>query len=389
MTSTSSEDESGQVKHAASMLMQAVQNLVTMPADRSAVSSSSSRRRRRKRLRTQLTDQDENCNANEPGPSGVNLYQQPITDKFVTGHNSQLGNHTGGSHLARRLTTQTYRGNDGVVTQQTRDSPTMSSRRVQGQGRDLQSYAYPNASRPSGSDLAEPRIQRIRQLADRESTQGSSLQLPSRTPQRIANATVSVQQGPVMQVQRPRDFIAQKPTSSAGLGEHKRLFGFQPSKQYTKSYKGKGSATRPAVSKLSCWKKKSFCLSHCQQTLKPTPQEKISLAKIGLETKSLVFSLEGNAHHVHSVITKEWPVLERCGGYTLLRLAENSHSLVEIEPPLSGHINVQFLKAILNNATLYIRPLQRSIEYVDMQEFYSLEVCICIIASYILLLDSR
>ena len=154
MASTSSEDESGQVKHAASMLMQAVQNLVTMPADRSAVSSSSSRRRRRKRLRTQLTDQDENCNANEPGPSGVNLYQQPITDdKFVTGHSSQLGNHTGGSHLARRLTTQTYRGNDGVVTQQTRDSPTLSSRRVQGQGRDLQSYAYPNASRPSGSDF--------------------------------------------------------------------------------------------------------------------------------------------------------------------------------------------------------------------------------------------
>ena len=70
---------------------------------------------------------------------------------------------------------------------------------------------------------------------------------------------------------------------------------------------------------------------------------------MGLETKCLVFSLEGNVHHVHhvhSVIMKEWPVLENCGGYTLLRLAENSHSLVEIEPPLSGHINVQFLKAM-------------------------------------------
>jgi len=74
------------------------------------------------------------------------------------------------------------------------------------------------------------------------------------------------------------------------------------------------------------------------------------------------------------LILNEWPVLENCGGYTLLRLAENSHSLVEIEPPLSGHISVQFLKSILNNATLYIRPLQRSIEFADMQEFYSLEV---------------
>jgi len=108
--------------------------------------------------------------------------------------------------------------------------------------------------------------------------------------------------------------------------------------------------------------------------LKPTPQEKITLAKIGLETKCLVFSLEGNAHHVHNVIMKEWPVLENCGGYTLLRLAENSHSLVEIEPPLSGHINVQFLKTILNNATLYIRPLQYNICYEDMQQFCTVEV---------------
>ena len=120
---------------------------------------------------------------------------------------------------------------------------------------------------------------------------------------------------------------------------------------------------------------KSFCLSDCQQTLKPTPQEKISLAKMGHETKCLVFSLEGNVHHVHSVIIKEWPVLGNCGGYTLLRLKENSHSLVEIEPPLSGHINVQFLKAILNNAILYIRPLQRSIQFADMEEFHSAEVC--------------
>ena len=79
------------------------------------------------------------------------------------------------------------------------------------------------------------------------------------------------------------DFHCPKLTSLA-LGEHKQLFGFQPSKQHTKSYNGKASATRPVI-KHSCWKKKSFCLTDCQQTLKPTPQEKINLAKIGLETR--------------------------------------------------------------------------------------------------------
>ena len=51
------------------------------------------------------------------------------------------------------------------------------------------------------------------------------------------------------------------------------------------------------------------------------------------------------------------------------------HTLIEIEPPLSGHISVQFLKAILNNATLYIRPLQCSICYDDMKQLSPLQVC--------------
>ncbi len=51
----------------------------------------------------------------------------------------------------------------------------------------------------------------------------------------------------------------------------------------------------------------------------------------GLTTKTLQFEVEGTAHHVHNIIVREYPVLEDCGGYTLLRLAENSYNLVEIE----------------------------------------------------------
>jgi len=72
---------------------------------------------------------------------------------------------------------------------------------------------------------------------------------------------------------------------------------------------------------------------------------------------------------VHDVISTEFPILEECGGYTLLRLAENSHNLVEIEEPLDGLISVEYLKQILNNAVLYIRPLQRSIGPEEMQQF--------------------
>ena len=59
MTTNSSEDEFGQVKHAASMLMKAVQDFVNMPGTSSGASSSSNKGRHRKCLRT---DQEENCN---------------------------------------------------------------------------------------------------------------------------------------------------------------------------------------------------------------------------------------------------------------------------------------------------------------------------------------
>ena len=149
----------------------------------------------------------------------------------------------------------------------------------------------------------------------------------------------------------------------AGLSEHRKLFraGFQPSKIYNHKPKGKGpSSGKPPLKKvkqISYWKKNSMCLADCHQTVKPTPQERIQLEKIGLTTKVLTFETEGTARHVHDIITTEFPILQECGGYTLLRLAENSHNLVEIEEPLDGLINVQYLKEILNNAVLYIGPL--------------------------------
>ena len=159
-----------------------------------------------------------------------------------------------------------------------------------------------------------------------------------------------------------------------GIGEHRRLFGgYQPSRQYNRK-KGKGSTSGVKKAKPIYWKKNSFCLASCCQILKPTPQQKIQLATIGLTTKVLHFEVGGTAHHVHSIIIQEYPILEDCGGYTLLRLAENSHDLVEIEEPLDALIDVEYLKNILNNATLYIRPLQRDICSDDMKQAKLTEV---------------
>ena len=51
-----------------------------------------------------------------------------------------------------------------------------------------------------------------------------------------------------------------------------------------------------------------------------------------------VFISDGDAEYVHQVLLKNFSVLESCGGYTLLHLAENSHSM-EIEGPDSGTVS--------------------------------------------------
>ena len=152
-----------------------------------------------------------------------------------------------------------------------------------------------------------------------------------------------------------------------GIDEHKRLFGFyrnrprfQPPKgEARRKGKGKFVPGRRSGSR-NVWRKATICLRDKDQICKPSAEEKMELAKLGLGLAELTFDYNGDAEHIHSILLSQFPQLEACGGYTLMRLKENSYDLVEIEYPVKG-LNVSYLKDILNQAKLYIRPLQRSI----------------------------
>ena len=99
----------------------------------------------------------------------------------------------------------------------------------------------------------------------------------------------------------------------------------------------------------------------------------MDLAWMGLGLSELVFHNDGNAEHIHNIILDKFPVLESCGGYTLLRIRENSHSMVEIEGP-EHRPTVPYLKYILQQAKLYIRPLQKDITEEDMRSYSTIKV---------------
>lgn len=107
------------------------------------------------------------------------------------------------------------------------------------------------------------------------------------------------------------------------------------------------------------------CLRDKDQEVSPNVEEKIELAQLNL-CKKISFSANGDASEIHDIITSNFPILSDCGGYTLMRTADNYRSLVAIEGPESG-ITVSFLKDILRQAKLYVRPLQSSIEKHDLK----------------------
>ena len=58
---------------------------------------------------------------------------------------------------------------------------------------------------------------------------------------------------------------------------------------------------------------------------KPSPEEKMELAKMGLGLREVIFSTNGNADNIH-VFLEKFPVVDTIGGYALLHLGQNSRN---------------------------------------------------------------
>jgi hypothetical protein len=109
-----------------------------------------------------------------------------------------------------------------------------------------------------------------------------------------------------------------------------------------------------------------ICLRDSRQVFVPSVEERITLAKFHLGLQKISFDADGDSRHVHHCIMNAFPILDVCGGYTLLRTGENMKDLLELDSP-DGGIDVNYLRNILRQAKLYIRPLQCDIPVDDMK----------------------
>ena len=117
---------------------------------------------------------------------------------------------------------------------------------------------------------------------------------------------------------------------------------------------------RTKKKKIAVWEKEFICLATVGQTHAPTPIEKAELYRAGLGMKLLMLLQYADAWEFHEEILKKFPKLADGGGYELLRTCANSRELTVIPAP-SGGYTTSYVKSIVNQAKVYIRPLQKDL----------------------------
>lgn len=111
------------------------------------------------------------------------------------------------------------------------------------------------------------------------------------------------------------------------------------------------------------WSHKFFCLDKIDTVTVPTSKiKKEAMHLLGLGEKILTLSQNATSQQLHEKIMKEFPGLESCGGYTLLKCCGSSKTLQPILPvPPGGHTPVS-LATSLAQSRIYIRPLQSNVQ---------------------------
>ncbi len=119
--------------------------------------------------------------------------------------------------------------------------------------------------------------------------------------------------------------------------------------------------------KLSMWEHEFVCLADCNKSSPPTTMERVDLIRAGLGPKKIPFFVDGEAFDFHDELLLGFPKLAKGGGYELLRtLPSNSREFFVIPPDGAGY-TVKYLKPIVNQAKVFVRPMQKDLDLTPMR----------------------
>lgn len=139
------------------------------------------------------------------------------------------------------------------------------------------------------------------------------------------------------------------------MAERNRLFNFG-------GCKGKGPKTKKKrLSRI--WTHDFICLSKTTDNKAPSSFEAGELYRAGLGKRQLSFMENGDSNEIHDEIMETFPKLKEGGGYELLRVNDVGGQRRELLliPPLAEGYTVNYLKEVIRQAKVYIRPVQRDL----------------------------
>ena len=119
--------------------------------------------------------------------------------------------------------------------------------------------------------------------------------------------------------------------------------------------------------KLSMWEHEFICLSSTSR-ITPPPMDKALLIRAGLGPRKLSLFEYGESFEFHESIMSAFPRLAEGGGYELLRTKQNTNRELCVIPPPPGGYTVDYLKNMVSQAKIYIRPIQKNLPLTPLLE---------------------
>ena len=127
------------------------------------------------------------------------------------------------------------------------------------------------------------------------------------------------------------------------------------------------TTTTPSKISKSPWSHKFVCLGSMKANKTPTSTEKALLSSVGLGEKVIKFrSHQTMLDEFQDVLKSEYPQLENCGGFDLLKCKPNSRNLEEI--PFMVTYPILRIQQLVSTGRIYIRPLQNDLIDLDDNE---------------------
>ena len=119
-----------------------------------------------------------------------------------------------------------------------------------------------------------------------------------------------------------------------------------------------------------------------KQEYVPDGQEREALQIAGLGEKRISLNSYSDHHDIYSELSFHFPDLVNAGGFELLRVPEGGGKLLEVIASPSSGYSVTYLRAVVHQAKIFIRPLQRdlSLDPMDVEVLISSYILIGIMA---------